>query len=52
MYAVWKSKHMVSLANFTAESKVFAGLLVPYDKSSGSIKNKPAKSLKISKTEK
>ena len=30
MYAVWKSKHMIALAKFTNESKVFAGLSVPY----------------------
>jgi len=35
MYAVWKSKHMVKLAKFTTESKVFAGLSIPYNKSSG-----------------
>jgi len=29
-YAVWKSKHMVKMAQFQAKSKVFAGLLVPY----------------------
>lgn len=29
-YAVWKSKHMVTLAEFQTESKLFAGLLVPY----------------------
>jgi len=28
--AVWKSKHMISLAKFQAKSKVFAGLLIPY----------------------
>lgn len=39
MYAVWKSKHMVALAKFQTESKVFAGLLIPY-------------SLKFSKTKK
>jgi len=32
MFAVWKSKHMVKLANFQTESKVFAGLLIPYGK--------------------
>lgn len=32
MYAVWKSKHMVSLAKFQSESKVFAGLSIPYGK--------------------
>ncbi len=30
MYAVWKSKHMIKLANFQSQSKVFAGLLIPY----------------------
>jgi presenilin-like A22 family membrane protease len=30
--AVWKTKHMIKLAKFTTESKVFAGLLIPYDK--------------------
>ena len=28
--AVWKSKHMISLANFQTESKLFAGLQIPY----------------------
>ncbi len=32
MYAVWKSKHMVKMAEFQAESNVFAGLFVPYGK--------------------
>lgn len=30
MIAVWKSKHMISLAKFQTKSKVFAGLFVPY----------------------
>lgn len=29
-YAVWKSKHMITLAKSQAEAKVFAGLLIPY----------------------
>ena len=29
MYAVWKSKHMIKLAEFQKESKVFAGLYIP-----------------------
>ncbi len=29
-YAVWKSKHMISLANFQTESNLFAGLQIPY----------------------
>jgi len=32
MIAVWKTKHMVKLAKFQTESKVFAGLLIPYNK--------------------
>ncbi|MBI4152557.1 hypothetical protein HY495_02500 [Candidatus Woesearchaeota archaeon] len=29
-YAVWKSKHMITLAKSQAQVKIFAGLLVPY----------------------
>lgn len=37
-YAVWKSKHMVSLAKFTTESNLFAGLLVNYTSKKGKTK--------------
>ena len=30
MFAVWKSKHMISLATFQAESQAFAGFVIPY----------------------
>ncbi|MFC1741042.1 presenilin family intramembrane aspartyl protease [Nanoarchaeota archaeon] len=30
MIAVWKSKHMVKMAKFQTESRVFAGLSIPY----------------------
>ncbi len=30
MYAVWKSKHMIAMAQFQTEQKVFAGLYIPY----------------------
>jgi presenilin-like A22 family membrane protease len=30
MYAVWKSKHMIRLANFTTEQKLFPGLALTY----------------------
>ncbi|MBR9677553.1 hypothetical protein GOV04_05405 [Candidatus Woesearchaeota archaeon] len=33
MYAVWQSKHMIKLAKFQAESRLFAGLMMPYSKS-------------------
>ncbi len=29
-YAVWKSKHMISLAKAQAKAKLFAGLFIPY----------------------
>ena len=32
MYAVWRSKHMVKMAEFQAESNVFAGLFIPYER--------------------
>lgn len=32
MIAVWKTKHMISLAKFQSESKLFAGLFIPYEK--------------------
>ncbi|HLC96506.1 MAG TPA: presenilin family intramembrane aspartyl protease [Candidatus Nanoarchaeia archaeon] len=31
-YAVWKSKHMIKLAEFQSESKLFAGLSIPYQR--------------------
>jgi presenilin-like A22 family membrane protease len=34
MYAVWKSKHMVKMAEFQTKSNVFAGLMIPYRQSS------------------
>ncbi len=30
MIAVWKTKHMISMAKFQAKSKMFAGLMIPY----------------------
>ena len=46
MYAVWKSKHMITLAKFQTESKAFAGLSIPYQ-----IPKKPEKIDKKSKSE-
>ncbi len=37
-YAVWKSKHMITLAKSQTDAKVFAGLLLPYQ--DGAIKTK------------
>ncbi|MBI2129221.1 hypothetical protein HYU07_03190 [Candidatus Woesearchaeota archaeon] len=30
MFAVWQSKHMITMANFQTDSKLFAGLSIPY----------------------
>ena len=48
MYAVWKSKHMVRLAQFQAKSGVFAGLLIPYSPKKLILTKKQAKKEKIS----
>ncbi|MBN2458330.1 hypothetical protein JXB31_04335 [Candidatus Woesearchaeota archaeon] len=37
MYAVWKSRHMVKMAKYQTESKIFAGLMLPYEKKTGRI---------------
>jgi len=47
MIAVWKSKHMVSLAKFQAKSKVFAGLLLPYKMPKNIPKGIPIKRIKV-----
>jgi presenilin-like A22 family membrane protease len=35
MFAVWKSKHMVTLAKFQTKSRAFAGFVIPYGKTGG-----------------
>ena len=40
--AVYKTKHMIRLAKFQSKSKVFAGLLIPYEKDEILIKSQPA----------
>ncbi|MBN2052540.1 hypothetical protein JW756_03480 [Candidatus Woesearchaeota archaeon] len=51
-YAVFKSKHMVKMAQFQAQSKIFAGLFIPYtpkaQQGGDATKPVPPKSLKIS----
>jgi len=37
--AVFKTKHMIKLAKFQSNSRVFAGLLIPYEKGNISIEN-------------
>jgi len=48
-YAVWKSKHMVTLAKFQTSSKVFAGLSIPYELPKKESKKKIGKVVKIEK---
>ena len=50
--AVWKTKHMVSLAKFQNESRVFAGLNIPYLPSVQKNIKKGVKSKKITVTDK
>ena len=38
--SVFKTKHMIKLAEFQSNAKVFAGLLIPYDKGKLSVKDK------------
>ncbi len=41
MIAVWKTKHMVTMAKFQTESKLFAGLMMSYDNTTGKLVAKP-----------
>ncbi|MDD5086749.1 MAG: presenilin family intramembrane aspartyl protease [Candidatus Nanoarchaeia archaeon] len=50
IYAVWKSKHMVKLAEFQTESKVFAGLSIPYNLPKKELKKD--RKIKVEKIEK
>lgn len=50
--AVYKTKHMVRLAKFQSESKVFAGLLIPYEKGKVSLKDKSIPKSAIKQTSK
>ncbi|MBT5924177.1 hypothetical protein HOH30_00455 [Candidatus Woesearchaeota archaeon] len=45
-YAVWKSKHMITLAKSQTKAKVFAGLLIPYNASGKKLK-KSSKKVKV-----
>ncbi len=44
-YAVWKSKHMITLAKSQAKAKIFAGLLVPYSEKENKIIHHQPKAL-------
>lgn len=48
MIAVWKTKHMISMAKFQAKSKMFAGLFVPY-KSKAVLEQATAKKVETKK---
>lgn len=49
MYAVWKSKHMIKLAEFTAEANVFPGISIPYraEKGKTTIRMKSSRKFKV-----
>ena len=46
-YAVWKSKHMITLAKSQAKAHVFAGLMIPYQL--GNVVHQLAKGMKLKK---
>jgi presenilin-like A22 family membrane protease len=48
-YAVWKSKHMVKMAKFQTESKIFAGLMIRYNPTAETGKGGKKSSSKVSK---
>src|SRR3989338_6116762 len=48
--AVFKTKHMVKLAEFQSNSKIFAGLLIPYDRGKASVKSQMPSKIKTEKT--
>ena len=37
MFAVWKSKHMIKMAEFQTKSNVFAGIMIPYEQKRSAI---------------
>jgi presenilin-like A22 family membrane protease len=50
MYAVWKSKHMVTMAKFQQGTNVFAGLMIPYKRKavvSGKVSAKVVKESRV-----
>jgi len=47
-YAVWKSKHMITLAKSQAKAKIFAGLMLPYKLGKVTI-GKPKHGIKMKK---
>ncbi|MBW2970877.1 hypothetical protein KY320_01820 [Candidatus Woesearchaeota archaeon] len=50
-YAVWKSKHMVSMAKFQSSANLFAGLSIPYKMAeTRMIKHKVSKTKRVSKS--
>jgi presenilin-like A22 family membrane protease len=51
MYAVWKSKHMVKMAEFQTKSNVFAGLMIPYRQKDSRTKGSKTQILNISNNE-
>jgi presenilin-like A22 family membrane protease len=51
MIAVWKLKHMITMAKAQAEQKMFAGILIPYQGADSKNKSKQKKT-ELSKTKK
>jgi len=47
MYSVWKSKHMIKLAEFQTSQKLFAGVFIPYKMPKKTDKKKKGKTVSI-----
>ncbi len=47
--AVWGLKHMVTMAKFQSENKVFAGLMIPYPEEKGAVKLTKEEAQKLGK---
>lgn len=50
--AVFKTKHMVKLAEFQSNSKIFAGLLIPYSRGKDSMKKQISEKFQTKKSQK
>lgn len=50
MIAVWKTKHMVVMAQFQTQQKMFAGLMMPYSTKTGKISLSNDKPVKLGET--
>ncbi|KHO45549.1 MAG: hypothetical protein QS98_C0010G0075 [archaeon GW2011_AR3] len=51
IYAVWRSEHMIEMAKFQTQNRLFAGLFIPYGKKFPQDEKKPEQEEKIDEKE-